>query len=146
MGRFPLNVAINCRVHNFLNHILFYSEPDSLVSQALEYESSINIRTTITSYTNELTNALKNNGLAIDSITSLSKKDTKKELKQLYHTYWRSYINDCSKALSYKTYKSHIAFEKYLYLVPSRKNRRILSKLRLSDHCLEIEKGRQAPD
>ncbi len=71
-----------------------------------------------------------------------SKKDTKKFLAQNYSTYWDSYTKDCSKALTYKTHKNRIFFEPYLQIITNRKYRRMLAKLRLSDHCLEIENGR----
>ena len=75
-------------------------------------------------------------------MTFLSKNATKEALTQNHQTHWKSNLNDCPKALSYKTYKSQFTCENYLSLITNRSHRRILSKLRLSDHCLAIEKGR----
>ena len=62
LGRYPLSMPLNCRTNNFIKHILNEFEPHSLVSQALEYENSVNHRQTIGSYMNNLTNDLKKNG------------------------------------------------------------------------------------
>ncbi len=137
LGRFPLSVEINCRIHNFIKHVYHYAEPDSLVALALAYESSVINRNSIISYLDKFIPRPNSN----ESI-SLSRQDTKIILKQNYHVFWNSYICDCSKALTYKTHKNRIFFEPYLQIITNRKYRRTLSKLRLSDHCLEIEKGR----
>ena len=142
LGRYPLSMPLNCRTNNFIKHILNESEPHSLVSQALEYENSVNHRQTMGSYMNNLTNDLKKNGFNTDSIALLSKHATKEALTQNHQTHWKSILNDCPKALSYKTYKSHFTYENYLSLITNRSHRRILSKLRLSDYCLAIERGR----
>ena len=144
LGRFPLNISVSCRTNNFIKHILHYSEPDSLVTQALEYERSVTDRKTIISFINELTDQLKTNGLTNSTLTALSKTATRKALESNYSIYWRTYIRNCSKALTYKSYKNQITYEKYLDLIPTRRHRRALSKLRLSDHCLAIEKGRHS--
>ena len=51
-------------------------------------------------------------------------------------------MENCSKALTYGSYKNRINLEAYLSLITNRADRRIMSKLRLSDHCLTIERGR----
>ncbi len=137
LGRYPLSIQANCRVDSFINHIVHYSEADSLVALALEYEKSVNNRNTITSYIDKFTNRQNTN-----TSFAPSKKDTKRFLAMNYSTYWNSYIEDCSKALTYKTHKNRIFLEPYLQIITNRKYRRMLAKLRLSDHCLEIEKGR----
>ncbi len=142
LGRYPLSIPLNCRTNNFIKHIINESEPLSLVSQALKYENSINHRQTITSYMNNLTDNPTEDGLNTESITLLSKHATKETLIQEHQIQWKNHMSDCPKALSYKTYKSQITYENYLSLITNRSHRRILSKLRLSDHCLAIEKGR----
>ena len=142
LGRYPLSIPLNCRTNSFIKHILNESKPHSLVSQALEYENSVNHRPTIASYVNNLNDDLKKNELNTDSFTSLTKHATREALIQSHQIQWTNNLNHCPKALSYKTYKSQITYENYLSLIASRSHRRILSKLRLSDHCLAIEKGR----
>ena len=47
-----------------------------------------------------------------------------------------------SKAETYRSVKTEIYFEKYLFSINNHKHRSALSRLRLSSHCLQIEKGR----
>ena len=51
-------------------------------------------------------------------------------------------LNQTSKSLCYRNRKSNIKLEPYLLQVRNKKHRRMLAKLRLSDHKLEIETGR----
>ena len=53
-----------------------------------------------------------------------------------------SSIDDSSKLSLYSKLKSEIGIEKYLLEEPSFKNRQMITKLRVSDHTLEIETGR----
>ena len=59
-----------------------------------------------------------------------------------YDRYWLEEINHSPKAISYATFKTTIYLEKYLFLVKNTKHRIALSRLRLSNHNLMIEKGR----
>ena len=111
LGRYPLSMPLNCRTNNFIKHILNESAPHSLVSQALEYENSVNHRQTIASYMNNLTDDLKKNGFNTESIALLSKHATKEALTQNHQAHWKNILNDCPKALSYKTYKSQFTYE-----------------------------------
>ena len=91
---------------------------------------------------NNLTDDLKKNGFNTESIALLSKHATKEALTQNHQAHWKNILNDCPKALSYKTYQSQFTYENYLSLITNRSHRRIFSKLRLSDHCLAIDRGR----
>ena len=51
-------------------------------------------------------------------------------------------LNQTSKSLCYRKRKLNIKLEPYLLQVRNKKYRRMLAKLRLSDHKLEIETGR----
>ena len=51
-------------------------------------------------------------------------------------------LNDTNKSINYRKHKSDIKLEPYLLQVRNRKHRTILTKIRLSDHKLEIEVGR----
>ena len=46
------------------------------------------------------------------------------------------------KALSYMLFKKNICLERYLYQVANIKHKKALSRFRLSNHVLQIEKGR----
>ena len=66
----------------------------------------------------------------------------KNTFQQQYQKKWHELVQASPKALVYKSYKNSIRYEQYLSTVQNRFDRRIITKLRLSDHCLAIESGR----
>ena len=71
------------------------------------------------------------------------KKATKLALENDFLKWWKNSLNDpdLSRLLFYKKIKSEFGMENYLK-IPGFQQRRHISKLRCSDHALEIEKGR----
>ena len=65
-------------------------------------------------------------------------------INSYYSYHWKSKMDECSKATLYKTHKQNISLEKYLIKIQKRKVRSTITKIRLSDHCLAIEKGRHS--
>ena len=55
---------------------------------------------------------------------------------------WKIHLDQSPKADTYKVFKDKTKFEPYLSSIKNRTHRVALAKLRLSDHCLMIEKGR----
>ena len=63
--------------------------------------------------------------------------------KEVYITVWKNKISqERSKLKWYSTFKNTINLEDYLCEIKKIKYRQALTKLRISAHCLEIEKGR----
>ena len=61
-----------------------------------------------------------------------------------YHTTWKSVISNiqiCPKLRTYCKFKEDIYCEPYLYMIKDFKLRKVMSRFRLSNHSLEIEKG-----
>ena len=56
--------------------------------------------------------------------------------------FWKIQISESSKASSFNTYKTSIALEKHLILTFNLKHKIAISRFRLSNHTLMIEKGR----
>ena len=74
-----------------------------------------------------------------------SKSNIKKICNDSYDRLWKNEINNPnSKAISYCEYKNTIHLEPYLYQRLNQKNRVSISRFRLSNHSLMIEKGRHA--
>ena len=69
------------------------------------------------------------------------KWETKKEMHASFVEYWKNSISNNSKLFFYCRYKTDFEFEKYLHL-PNFYERKAISKIRCSDHELEIERGR----
>ena len=65
----------------------------------------------------------------------------KKNIKSIFELIWKEEILKYTKAETYITYKKYTKFEPYLHYVKNRKHRIVLTKLRLSDHNLEIKKA-----
>ena len=133
LGRYPLSTQINTRNANFLKHIQIDQDQNTFAHQALKYEKSVKDRTTVTTNITQLTD---------DSITSKTKASIKNTFQQQYQKKWYELVQASPKALVHKSYKNSIRYEQYLSMVQNRFDRRIITKLRLSDHCLAIESGR----
>ena len=71
------------------------------------------------------------------------KKATKLSLENGFKKWWKKALDDpsISRLLFYRKIKSEFGMENYLK-IPGFQQRRHISKLRCSDHALEIEKGR----
>ena len=69
------------------------------------------------------------------------KTDTSEKIKVHF---WQSnpLINQTNKSLTFRLYKENVTIAPYLLHVKNRKYRRTMSKLRLSDHNLEVEISR----
>ena len=77
------------------------------------------------------------------NLVNESKSKIKKTCNDAYDRIWKNEINNPnSKAISYCKYKTTISLEPYLSLNFNRKNRIAISRFRLSNHSLMIEKGR----
>ena len=67
---------------------------------------------------------------------------TIKNSKNDYLEHWGKEINTQSKLKCYQALKTEYELEEYLLTVRDTKQRQILTKYRLSDHSLAIERGR----
>ena len=85
---------------------------------------------------------MKKFDLNIDSLLGKSKYVVKKICQANYDRYWLSSLTESPKALSYVLFKGNVRLEKYLYQVKNVSDRKSLSRFRLSNHPLLIEKGR----
>ena len=72
----------------------------------------------------------------------LSRSDLIKRLNDVYDRYWWSKLLDSPKAISYVSFKNTVFLEKYLYTIENLKHKIALSRFRLSNHNLLIERGR----
>ena len=77
-----------------------------------------------------------------NDVECLSRSDTRKRLNDLYDRHWWSKLLDSPKAICYASIKNTVFLEKYLYTIDNSKHRTALSRFRLSNHDLLIEKGR----
>ena len=75
------------------------------------------------------------------------KDETKWKIKKLceegYDRLWREAIKESPKASLFMKFKTSVYFEKYLQHVKNIKHKKALTRFRVSNHSLMIEKGRQ---
>ena len=71
-----------------------------------------------------------------------SKVQEKKICDDNYDRYWSKAVRESPKALSYILFKNNVSLEKYLNQVKNISHRKAMSRFRLSNHSLLIEKGR----
>ena len=75
-------------------------------------------------------------------MTNWSKNVIKNKCIDIYDKYWWNKLLNSPKALTYVLFKTEIRFEPFLALVKNHKLRNYISRFRLSNHQLMIEKGR----
>ena len=75
-------------------------------------------------------------------ILKCTNKRIKDRLRTYYEKIWKDMLVKTNKSLVYCKHKSEFKMESYLTRVTNTSHRRALTKLRLSDHKLEIECGR----
>ena len=78
----------------------------------------------------------------LEKINSIEDDKMHSSIKNCFNSLWKEEIADFPKADTFRQFKDEVKFERYLEDVSIRKHRVSLSKLRISDHCLMIERGR----
>ena len=114
-----------------------------MARQTLDYEERFsNIRVTIGNslqpHRDDLNELLKAN----ETFFMISNSKLKIYCNQLFDKDWKTGLNNPSKCNAYIMFKSLPKHESYLSQVKNRKHRISLTKLRVSDHKLMIEEGR----
>ena len=134
MGRYPLKIAADNRFISFLRHI------ESMPSDSLVYQSLL-INKELPEKLNCLTH-LKNieYSTSTPSILSTSKSATKLALRQAYTEYWKTKLHQNTKGNFLTELNKDFCYETYLDTPVHRKLKVPTSKLRTSDHDLEIIK------
>ena len=121
----------------YIKHVAQHN--GTLVNIALDNELSLNDDSNILYLTRNFSPYYNND-------TNYEIPEDKNKLKKMiisrYDRTWTLGLTAMSKADTYRSLKPLISFEQYLRLVKNHKHRIALSRLRLSSHSLQIEKGR----
>ena len=137
LGRYPLKTTIDCRYISFLQHIKSMPQ-SSLVYQALIANEELDSNISFSARLNNIGASTKS-----PNISKMTKNQVKNTMKLSYNKIWKSRIQETSKGKFFTDIKTDISFEPYLSSAPTRDKRILITKLRTSDHDLEIEKGRR---
>ena len=139
VGRRPLLVEIIKRVIMYTKSIK--NRPTSTVSLAYDFESRKDVIPNFCTFLDQF-DLNHGHNINIDELCGKSKSEVKRLCNSNYDRYWSRALKDSSKACSYVQFKQNICFEKYLYSIKDNSHRKSLSRFRLSNHDLLIEKGR----
>ena len=137
-GEIPLSMKRYRLTLNFWHRVTNF--PDSSLAKKALLEN-IHLRTNYIQTIEKLINTL-NLGEKIGNNAEF-KNATKYALENQFQAWWKSALNnpDLPRLIFYKDIKTIFGMEGYLK-IPNFQQRRLIAKLRCSDHALEIEKGR----
>ena len=133
VGVRPLLVDIIGRVVSFVKSIR--DRLDSTVYSAYDFELNNETSPNFCKFVDKF------NFNPVD-IFALNKRKLKKICEDNYDRHWWEQICISPKAIAYMNFKRIIKFEDYLLQVCNNKHKKTLSRFRLSNHPLMIEKGR----
>ena len=159
LGRHSLQERITKRNLKYIQYVAS-KDAHSLVWHALNYElTQVNQRKTIFSlfqrHENELVSSCmpvpevrmdyQNPAISfVEKVKSIEEDKLHGSVKSCFDSLWKNELASFPKADSFRQFKETVKFERYLENIRIRKHRVSLSKLRLSDHCLMIERGRHS--
>ena len=125
-------------------HKIYQEKPDSCVK--LEYKIDSDVDTKNAHFKDS---ELGIKQLIVENVKknqdpyNVAKKRVNSFLKNDYVEFWKEKIRNSPTSASYATHKNDYEMEAYLTHVSIKKHRNALAKLRLSDHLLHIQTGRQ---
>ena len=136
LGRYPLIIKIKKRALKFYNHIK-ESDPGVLHNKALAHRETLD-RCPLSQMVREL---------SAQTTPPPNRKPTRlnqiiKQQKESYLTYWKETTQKQSKLECYLALNREYTMAEYLSTVTDPKQRKTLTRYRLSEHSLAIEKGR----
>ena len=123
---------------NVIRSVVAYTEniknrPTSTVYAAYDYELHNDVNPNFCTFIEKFDLHLQND---------VTKNILKKICQDSYDRRWGEEISDSPKATSYAKFKSNVKWESYLNQVENSKHKKSLSRFRLSNHPLLIERGR----
>ena len=140
-GEIPLSLKCHRMKLNYWHRVTNMSN-DTLVKTALL--ENISLRTNWIMTIEKLVNTLN----VADKIGNPSKfkRATQESLERGWKIWWKQALDDpeLSRLTFYREIKDEYGYEEYLNLTNFHQ-RKLISKLRCSDHVLEVEKGRHKP-
>ncbi len=146
LGRFPLIINMHKRSLKFWMH-LKSSPTESLHFKAIQTQELNPEKSPLSQLVLRLTNLTNSTNTNQSQTSTASHLNIKinqiiKQSKNTFLEHWDQETKTQSKLQLYRTIKSNYELEDYLQSVRDTKQRRILTKYRLSEHRLAIETGR----
>ncbi|KAI4904413.1 hypothetical protein NFI96_007497 [Prochilodus magdalenae] len=143
LGRFPLALQIQKRALKFWIH-LTQSSPDALHFKALQVQKLNPEKSPLCQLVSELTCQLPSDRLGAQtrSAKHIQIRRVITQTQKSYLEHWDSKTRQQHKLSCYRTLRQGYTLAPYLLSVRDSQQRHVLTKYRLSDHSLAIERGR----
>ncbi|CAB3993421.1 Hypothetical predicted protein [Paramuricea clavata] len=145
LGKLPLIINVFKRVFKYITHL--NSLPQTTIAkQAFLISKDLHSKQKMSFYGNAM-DTIKNLNLNeeilnLEAVTTEHIKTITKTLEEKYLTFWKHKLENSSKLTFYSTFKTDHNLENYLVFIKDPHKRRCLSRLRVSNHDLQIEIGR----
>ncbi len=134
VGARPLLIDVIKRIVSYIKNIK--GRQDTIAHSAYEFETKNDIAPNFNTYVNKF------NLTGDEDIIGKTKNEINKICQHYYDRCWQVGIAESPKAILYKEFKTIVNLEKYLTNVKNRKHKIALTRFRVSNHDLLIEKGR----
>ena len=139
LGRHSLQELITRRCIRYITHVEGKDE-EYLCRQAYKYElDQIN---ELNERPNLLDKLITMQKIPYQDICIVDSEELKARVREEFDIAWKTQLESYSKSVTFQTFKDKVKFEPYLEEIKNRSHRVAMTKFRLSDHCLMIEKGR----
>jgi len=145
LGRYPLYIYIINQLKNYYDRLENCNE-DSLLHAAFIEQKTLSVQCS-NSWLTLTKSMLEHYGLQhINKLKTRAvlNKETTKHIQRKYDTYWNGKLNKSPKLDTYRKFKQNIQYEPYLDMIENKQHQISLTRLRLSNHRLQIEQGRYA--
>lgn len=155
LGRYPMYINIAKNIVSYWHHLEMCEDRHSLVKNALieskklhaakinSWFSTVNFilaETDLITFEKKPISTTKS--YLIDKLLTTLKETHEVQWKQNIFDDYSNRTNCKNKLRTYRLFKNNYIFENYLIDVKNSKQRKTLTKLRISAHDLEIERGR----
>jgi hypothetical protein len=147
LGRYPLSVAIISQLIKYAHRLA--NDPslkNTLLEKAYKDQKQATGRLRSQSWVVRIEAILKHYNLSSilnqHKLTKTVSNNITKTLQNHYKNFWKLQILNSPKLDSYRTFKQDFYYEPYLDYISKQEHQIALTRLRVSQHDLEIERGR----
>jgi len=140
-GRVPLAIQASQTLIDYRNKILFDGDTSPILKEALEESRNLASKKRGWYYETEEVIKLCNKEVITDTDMPTN-YNVKASLTEKYINHWDENTNNGGKLRTMRLFKNNFRLETYLEIIKNGNERKQLTRLRLSAHRLEIERGR----
>ena len=140
-GRTPLYTHILCQIIKY-RHRLDTQQEGNLLDSAKTEQTKLGSKTWLKQVDDMICHYSLGPMMCKTTLGKHHCKNISETIEKAYKKFWQQSTKDSPKLDCYAKYKSDIYYEPYLDQVSNRDHQVALTKLRVSQHDLEVERGR----